>query len=87
MARQAPSTNVVHTWTVSVEINGRNEIKPGKFKVKWLGPYKLREVVANRSVKLWILDGREIPDAVNGSKFRSTTRGKEAIARKFELKK
>lgn len=79
MARQAPPTNVVHTWTVSLEINGRNEIKLGKFKVKWLGPHKLREVVANGSVKLWMLDGREIPDAVNGLKFRSTTRGKEAI--------
>ncbi|XP_059073276.1 uncharacterized protein LOC131874069 [Cryptomeria japonica] len=33
-----------------LKYNGRNEIKPEKFKVRWLGPYKVREVVANGSV-------------------------------------
>lgn len=53
-----------------LKYNGRNEIKPNKFKVRWLGPYKVREVVENGSIKLWTLDGREVPDSVNGLKLK-----------------
>ncbi|XP_059067612.1 uncharacterized protein LOC131858397 [Cryptomeria japonica] len=53
-----------------LKFNGCNEIKPGKFKVKWLGPFKVCEVGANGAIKLWTLDDKEIPDAVNGSKLK-----------------
>lgn len=53
-----------------LKFNGRNEIKPSKFKVKWLGPFKVHEVGANRAIKLWTLDDKEIPDAVNDSKLK-----------------
>ena len=53
-----------------LQYNGRNEIKSGKFKVKWLGPYKVREVGDNGSIKLWIVEGQEILDAINGSKMK-----------------
>ena len=45
----------------------RNEVKPGKFRVRWVGPYQIREVGGNGAVKLWTLDGQEVPQAVNGS--------------------
>lgn len=50
-----------------LKFNGRNEIKLGKFKVKWLGPFNVREVGA---IKLWTLDGQEVQDTVNGSKLK-----------------
>ncbi|XP_057816415.1 uncharacterized protein LOC131029788 [Cryptomeria japonica] len=53
-----------------LKFNGRNEIKPSKFRVKWLGPFKIREVGANEAIKLWTIDGMEVPDAVNGSKLK-----------------
>ena len=53
-----------------LKYNGRNEIRPGKFKVKWVGPFKIWEVGYNEAIKLWTLDGKEIPDAVNGSKLK-----------------
>lgn len=53
-----------------LKLNGRNEIKPGKFKVRWLGPFKVCEVNTNWAIKLWMLDGKEVPDAVNGSKLK-----------------
>lgn len=34
-----------------------NEIKLGKFKVKWVGPYQIREVGNNEAIKLWTLYG------------------------------
>ena len=40
---------------------GRNEIKPGKFKIKWVGPYQIREVGDNGAIKLWTLNGQEVP--------------------------
>ena len=49
---------------------GRNEIKPGKFYVKWVGPYKIWEVDDNGAIKLWMLDRKEVPDTVNGSKLK-----------------
>ncbi len=52
------------TLGLLLKFNGRNEIKLGKFKVKWLGLYKVRQVVAYGSIKLWTLDGREILDVV-----------------------
>ncbi|XP_057853134.1 uncharacterized protein LOC131063364 [Cryptomeria japonica] len=57
-------------WQLVLKFNGRNEIKPRKFKVRWLGPFKVCEVNANRAIKLWTLDGKEIPDVVNGSKLK-----------------
>lgn len=45
-----------------LKFNGRNEIKPGKFKVRWLGPFKVREVNTNGA---WTLDGKEVLDVVN----------------------
>ena len=53
-----------------LKYNGRNEIKPGKFRVKWVGPYKIWEVGDNRAMKLWTLDGKEVPNTVNGSKLK-----------------
>lgn len=53
-----------------LKFNGRNEIKPEKFKVKWLGPFKVREVGANKAIKLWTLDEQEVQDTVNGSKLK-----------------
>lgn len=53
-----------------LKFNGRNEIKPSKFKIKWLGPFKVREVCANGAIKLWTLDDKEILEAVNDSKLK-----------------
>ncbi len=53
-----------------LKYDGRNEIKPGKFKVKWVESYQIREVGNNGAIKLWSLDGQEIPEAVNGSKLK-----------------
>lgn len=53
-----------------LKYNGHNEIKPGKFKVQWLGPYKVRKVAKNRAVKLWTLDGREVASSTNGLKLK-----------------
>lgn len=53
-----------------MKFNGRNEIKPSKFRVKWLGPFKIREVGTNGAIKLWMMDGMEVLDAVNGSKLK-----------------
>ena len=38
--------------------------------MKWVGPYQIWEVGDNGAIKLWTLDGKEIPDAVNGSKLK-----------------
>lgn len=74
-----------HLWRMKftlgqlvLKFNGRNEIKPGKFKVRWLGPFKVREVNANGAIKLWTLDGKEIPDAINGSKLKQYHEQKRA---------
>ena len=45
-----------------LKYNGRNEIRPEKFKI--------REVGYNGAIKLWTLDGKKISDAVNGSKLK-----------------
>ena len=47
----------------------RNEIKPGKFQVKWVGLYKSREVRDNKAIKLWMLDGKDGANAINRSKL------------------
>lgn len=54
-----------------LKYNGRNKIKPGKIKVKWLRPYKVREVGDNGAIKLWTLDGQVIANSVNGSKLKT----------------
>ena len=48
----------------------RNEIKSGKFKVKWVGPYQIWEVGDNGAIKLWMLDGQEVLETVNGCKLK-----------------
>ncbi|XP_059067475.1 uncharacterized protein LOC131858295 [Cryptomeria japonica] len=53
-----------------LKYNGRNEIKPGKFKVRWLGPYKVQEVEENGAIKLSTLDNQPIKETVNGSKLK-----------------
>ena len=53
-----------------LKYDGWNEIKAGKFKVRWVGPYQIREVGDNGAIKLWTLDGQEVPQAVNGSKLK-----------------
>lgn len=53
-----------------MKYNGRNEIRLGKFKIKWVWPYKIREVGDNRAIKLWMLNGKEVADAVNGLKLK-----------------
>ena len=40
-----------------LKYDGRNEIKWGKLKVKWVEPYQIREVENNGAIKLWSLDG------------------------------
>ena len=53
-----------------MKYDNRNEIKPGKFKVKWVELYHIREVGDNGAIKLWSLEGQEIPEAVNGLKLK-----------------
>ena len=53
-----------------MKYNGRNEVKPSKFKVRWVGPYQIQEVGDNGAIKLWTLDGQGVPQAVNGSKLK-----------------
>lgn len=60
-----------------LKYNGRNEIKPGKFKVRWLGPFWVREVGDNGSIKLENLDGSLILEAINGSKLKPYQERKE----------
>ena len=70
-------------WAMEVTQNRRkawhdkhlklNRFQPGqlnKFKVKWVGPYQIREVRNNGAIKRWPLDGQEIPEPVNGSKLK-----------------
>lgn len=53
-----------------LKYSGCNEIKPNKFKVKWVGPYKICEVGDNGEIKLWRLDEKEVTDPANGSKLK-----------------
>lgn len=53
-----------------LKYNSRNEIKPGKFKVRWLGPYKVQEAAENGAIKLSTLDDQPIKETVNGSKLK-----------------
>lgn len=53
-----------------LKYDGRNEVNPGKSKVRWAEPYQIREVGDNRAIKLWIVDGQEVPQAVNGSRLK-----------------
>ena len=53
-----------------LKYDGRNEIKPGKFKVKWVRPYQIQEVGDNGAIKLWTLDGQEVLETVNGCKLK-----------------
>ena len=48
----------------------RNEIKPGKFKIRWVRPYQIWEVGDNGAIKLSTLHGLEVPQVVNGSKLK-----------------
>ncbi|XP_057841791.1 uncharacterized protein LOC131051343 [Cryptomeria japonica] len=59
-----------HPRQLVLEYNGRNELCPGKFKVHWLGPYKIKEVGKNGAVKLSTLDDNPIHNPVNGSKLK-----------------
>lgn len=70
LARQTFKKDAVHPGQLVLKFNGRNETKPGKFRVKWLGPFKIHEVGANGAIKLWTMDGMEVSDAVNGSKLK-----------------
>ena len=53
-----------------LKYNRCNEIKLDKFKVKWVGPYKICEVSNNGTIKPWTLDEKEVADVVNGSKLK-----------------
>lgn len=53
-----------------LKYNGRNELQPGKFKIRGLGPYKIREVGKNGVVKLSTLDHNPIRYLVNDSKLK-----------------
>lgn len=53
-----------------LKYSGRNELRLGKFKVRWLGSYKIREVGKNGIVKLSTLDDNPIRDPVNGLKLK-----------------
>lgn len=49
-----------------LKYDGQNELRLGKFRVRWLGPYKIEEVGANGAIKLSTLDGNPIKTPVNG---------------------
>ena len=53
-----------------MKYNERKEIKPEKFKDKWVGPYKIQEVGDNGAIKLWMLDGKKTLEVMNGSKLK-----------------
>lgn len=53
-----------------LKYNSCNELRTGKFKVRWLGPYKIREVGKNGAAKFSTLDDNPIRDLVNGSKLK-----------------
>lgn len=53
-----------------LKYDGHNEIKPGKFKIRWVGPYEIREIGENGEIKLSTLDGHEVSQAVNGSRLK-----------------
>ena len=53
-----------------LKYNGHNKIKPSRFKIKWVGPYKIHEVGENKAINLWTLDGKEVTNAMNGSKLK-----------------
>lgn len=59
-----------HPVQLVLKYNGRNELCPGKLKVHWPGPYKIREVGKNGAVKLSTMDDNPIRDLVNGSKLK-----------------
>ena len=52
-----------------LKYDDRNEIKPGKFKIKWVGLYQMREVSNNGAIKQWMLDRKEVFDVVKRSKL------------------
>ena len=61
--------NKLQPRQLALRYDRRNEINPGKFQIKWVRPYQLREVGDNGAIKLWMLDGKEVADAVNRSKL------------------
>lgn len=62
-----------------LKYNGRNETKLGKFKVRWLGPYKEMKVRHNGENKLATLDNRPIRDSMNELKLKVYQDRKETI--------
>lgn len=53
-----------------LKYNGGNKCPLRKVKVRWSGPYKIREVGNNGAVKHSTLDDHRICDLVNGSKLK-----------------
>lgn len=60
-----------------LKYNDYNEIKPRKFKVRWLGPFKIREVGENRAIKVKNLDRTLLQDSINGLKLKPCQERKE----------
>ena len=76
LARQTFTTKQIQPEQLVLKYNEQNEIKPRKFKVKWVRPFKIREVGYNGAIKLWTLDGKEVPDPVNGGNSMNNSEGK-----------
>ena len=56
---------------------------PGKFKVRWLGRYKVLEVKDNEAIRLSTLDNAPLKDLVNGSKLKHYKVRMEPFAIRF----
>ena len=53
-----------------LKYDGQNEVKPKKFKARWVGPYQIRKVGDNGAIKFGTLDKQEVPSVVNKSKLQ-----------------
>lgn len=61
----------------------KNEIKPRKFKVRWLGAFKISKIKENGAIKLSTLDNKPIRDLVNGSKLKAYERRNKLVSSYF----
>ena len=50
--------------------DSRHQKFPGKFHVRWLGPYLVTKVYGNGSFSMSTLDGEPLPTRINGSTVR-----------------
>ena len=62
---------------------------PGKFQLRWQGPYKVMEVFPNGSIQLQDFEGKQLATRINGNRLKlyqsSNQDGMELEARKVEV--